>query len=136
MQFAQTVLLLTAVFTASVSCDTLKKPQSEPGFVSWKKKMIELGQVKKGEKRTMFYEFTNTSDEAVQIDIVDACYCTTVDFPRGVIEKGKKGRLDVVFDSAEKDKAETISINIIFKNTHPNGVPRIEIVEYSFEIAP
>lgn len=106
----------------------------KPGFVSWDKKHIDLGAVKRGEKRTMFFEFTNTSDEPVQIDIVDACYCTTVDFPRGVIEKGGKGKLDVVFDSTEKEKSETISINIIFKNTHEGGVPRIETVEYSFNL--
>lgn len=96
--------------------------------------MIELGPVKRGEKRNMSYEFTNTFGENIQIDIVDACSCTTVEFPRRAIEPGKKGRLDVIFDSTEKEKGETISINIIFKNTHSNGVPRIEIVEYKFEI--
>lgn len=103
-------------------------------FVSWDKKTVELGPVKKGEVRTLFYEFTNTSGEPAQIDIVDACECTTVDYPRGVIEPGQKGRLDVTFNSAEKNAAETISINVIFKNTHPNGVPRIEIVEYKFDL--
>lgn len=96
--------------------------------------MIELGPVKRGEKRSMTYEFTNTFGENIQIDIVDACECTKIEFPRGVIEPGKKGRLDVTFDSKEKEKSETISINVIFKNTHANGVPRIEVVEYKFEI--
>ena len=105
-----------------------------PAFVTWDKKMVELGPVKKGEKRSLFYEFTNTSGEPVQIDIVDACDCTTVDFPRGAIQPGAKGRLNVVFNSAEKDASETISINVIFKNTHPNGVPYIEIVAYKYDL--
>lgn len=117
-----------------ISCNASKKSVAPPGFVSWDKKMIELGPVKKGEKRSMAYEFTNTSEEDIQIDIVDACECTKVDFPRGVFKKGEKGQLKVVFDSSEKENAETIGINVIFKNTHPNGVPRIEVVEYSFEI--
>ena len=108
--------------------------KTPPPFVSWDKKTVELGPVKKGEQRTMYYEFTNTSGGPVQIDIVDACECTTVDYPRGVIEPGQKGRLDVTFNSAEKNAAETISINVIFKNTHANGVPRIEIVEYKFDL--
>ena len=106
-----------------------------PAFISWDKKMVDLGKVKKGEKRTLFFEFTNTSGADLQIDIVDACECTKVDFPRGVIKPGGKGRLDAIFDSKEKDASETIGINVIFKQTDASGNPRIETVEYKFEIA-
>lgn len=117
-----------------LACHAPQKAQTPPGFVSWDKKKIELGPVKRGEKRAMTYEFTNTSGENVQIDIVDACACTKVEFPRGVLEPGQKGRLEVTFDSSEKTAAETITINVIFKNTHANGVPRIEMLEYSFDL--
>lgn len=134
---AHKTLLFPFIALLSFACNTAQKAQTPPpGFVSWDKKMIELGPIKRGEKRSMTYEFTNTSGENIQIDIVDACACTTVDFPRRVIEPGKKGRLDVVFDSTEKEKAETISITIVFTNTHANGVPRIEVVEYAFDIVP
>lgn len=129
----QTLLLAVSLFFF-LACHTAQQAQTAPGFVSWDKKLIDLGAVKKGEKRSMAFEFTNTSGEKVQIDIVDACECTKVEFPRGVIEPGQKGRLDVTFDSTEKDASETISINVIFKNTHQNGVPRIEIVEYKFDL--
>jgi len=129
------ILLLALNTLLLLACHSSQKAQSAPpAFVTWDKKMVDLGPVKRGEKRTLAYEFTNTAGENVQIDIVDACACTKVDFPRGVIEPGKKGRLDVVFDSTEKEKSETISITIVFKNTHANGVPRIEFVEYKFEI--
>ncbi len=98
--------------------------------------MVDLGAVKRGERRSLFYEFTNTSGEPVQIDIVDACECTRVDYPRGPVPPGQKGRLDVTFDSTEKEKAETIRITIVFKNTHANGLPRIEVLEYRFDIVP
>jgi peptidoglycan-associated lipoprotein len=128
-------LLFALLSSVVLACHPAQKAQTPPpGFVSWDKKMIELGPVKRGEKRSMTYEFTNTFGENIQIDIVDACECTKIEFPRGVIEPGKKGRLDVTFDSKEKEKSETISINVIFKNTHANGVPRIEVVEYKFEI--
>lgn len=96
--------------------------------------MIDLGKVKKGEKRTLFFELTNTSKEEIQIEIVDACECTKVDFPRGPIAPGGKGRFDVTFDSTEKEAAETIGINVVFKNLDAAGNPRIETVEYKFEI--
>lgn len=134
-------IFLFSCHTAQISSQTpdagkttMAMTPTPPPFVTWDKKTVELGPVKKGERRSLYYEFTNTSGEPVQIDIVDACQCTTVDFPRGVIEPGQKGRLDVTFDSAEKNAAETISINVIFKNTHSNGVPRIEIVEYKFDL--
>jgi hypothetical protein len=125
-----------------LSCTTAQKAQPAPtqsptpipAFVKWDKKMLDLGKVKKGEKRSLFFEFTNTSGGDIQIDIVDACECTKVDFPRGVIKPGAKGRLDAIFDSTEKNAAETIGINVIFKQTDAAGNPRIETVEYKFEM--
>ena len=136
--------LILISLSAALSCHTARKAQpspapartqdAAPAFVTWDKKMIELGTVKKGEKRSMNFEFTNTSGADVQIDIVDACDCTKVDFPRGIIPSGGKGKLDVVFNSAEKEAAETIGINVVFKQTDAAGNPRIEVVEYKFDI--
>ena len=135
--------LLFPLFALGIflSCTTAQKaqpspaePPAKPTFVTWDKKMVDLGTVKKGEKRTLFFEFTNTSGADIQIDIVDACECTKVDFPRGVIAPGGKGRLDATFDSTEKDAPETIGINIVFRQTDAAGNPRIEMVEYKFEI--
>lgn len=103
-------------------------------FVTWDKKMVDLGKVKKGEKRTLFFELTNTSGQEILIEIVDACECTKVDFPRGPIAAGSKGHFDVVFDSSEKEAPETIGINIVFRETDAAGNPRIETVEYKFDI--
>lgn len=127
-----------------LACNTPQKAQTQVSppptplavktFVTWDKKMVDLGKVKKGEKRTLFFELTNTSGEEIQIEIVDACECTKVDFPRGIMAPGAKGHFDVVFDSTEKDAPETIGINVVFRNTDAAGNPRIETVEYKFEI--
>lgn len=109
-------------------------PAKPATFVTWDKKLVELGDVKKGEKRSTFFEFTNTFGADIQIDIVDACECTTVEYPRGVIPTGKKGRLDVVFDSKDKEASETIGINVVFKNMDASGNPRIEVVNYKFNL--
>ena len=140
------VLSFATMLTLSLlaSCTTAQQAQTQnttpaapaPSntFMTWDTKMVDLGTVRKGEKRSLAFEFTNTSGADVQIDIVDACDCTKVDFPRGVIAPGGKGKLDVVFNSAEKDAAETIGINVVFKQTDASGYPRIEVVEYKFEI--
>ncbi len=103
-------------------------------FVQWDKKTQDLGKVKRGEKRNLFFEFTNTSGEEIKIEIVDACECTKVEFPRRPIAPGGKGRLDVIFDSKDKEAAETIGINVVFSNVGPDGNPRIEVVEYQFDL--
>jgi peptidoglycan-associated lipoprotein len=145
--FAQIVTgaFFALIFTAA--CGTAKSQPStaqappqpaqvvaKPLFVSWDKKMVDLGTVKKGEKRTLAFEYTNMTKEDIQIEIVDACECTKVDFPRGPIAPGGKGRLDVTFDSTEKEAAETIGINIVFKNVGADGNPKIEVVEYKFDV--
>jgi peptidoglycan-associated lipoprotein len=117
------------------SAQTLPNPAKPPApFVTWDKKTVDLGHVKKGEKRSLFFELTNTSGEEIQIDLVDACECTRVEYPRGPISPGGKGRLDVTFDSSEKDHGETIGINVVFRNNDAAGNPRIEVVEYRFEL--
>ena len=129
--------------TLLLACHTQQKAQSPPTapitttkpateLVTWDKKLVDLGSVKKGEKRSMQYEFTNTSGVDVQLEGVSACDCTTVDYPRGVIPPNGKGRLDVVFNSAEKDESEKIDIDLIFKNTDAAGNPRIERVSYQY----
>ncbi len=141
MKFKNLLPLLTLVIL--LACNTAQKAQSsapavvatQPAFVTWDKKMIDIGKVKKGEKREMFFEFTNTSGQDIKIDIVDACECTKIEFPRGTIAPKGKGRLDVVFDSKDKTADETIGITIVFENMDANGNPRIESVEYKFELA-
>ncbi|MBL7827834.1 MAG: DUF1573 domain-containing protein [Saprospiraceae bacterium] len=138
-------LFTTLTIAILFSCHTAQKAQTvaapvsnqvatKPSFVTWDKKMVDLGQVKKGEKKELFFEFTNTSGQDIQIDIVDACACTTVDFPRGVIAYKEKGKITAVFDSTEKEAGETIGITIVFKNTDEQGNPKIESVEYKFEL--
>ena len=70
--FALTVLVLLACNTPqNAQTVTPGKPGEVPSapstpapFVTWDKKMVDLGKVKKGEKRTLFFELTNTSAAA------------------------------------------------------------------------
>jgi hypothetical protein len=144
----QTVLVLLATLSiaackaqeksAAAPVATAATPAAAPAapaaFVTWDNKLINLGKVKKGEKRELFFTFTNTSGKDIQIDLVDACHCTTTDYPRGIIPPGGKARVDAIFDSTEKEASETIDIRVIFKQNHPNGDPIIETVQYKFEL--
>lgn len=114
-----------------------KKPEELKGLpiMHFDERVVEFGAVKKGEKRTHSYQFTNFGDVPLQIDIVDHCDCTQAEYPRKAIAPGESGKIDIVFDSKDKDAAETIDINIILKNEDPaNGLQIIETLQYRFDI--
>ena len=96
---------------------------------------VDLGTVKKGEKRNHTFTFTNQGDTPLEVDLISACDCTTVDFDYRPYKPGETGTIKVTFDSSEKDEPEVISIDILLKNTLPGtDIPIIERLEYSFSI--
>jgi hypothetical protein len=131
------IFAVGAIIMLTTACNSSKnaaKPAQKLPFVTWDKQFVELGQVKRGEKRAMQFVMTNTSGEDVKIDIIDHCTCTTSDYPRTVIKPGAKAKIDLVFDSTEKEADETIEARIIFTNQLADGVPRIETVKYHFSL--
>ena len=103
--------------------------------LSFDKEFVDLGEVKKGEKRTLFYEMTNTGDEDLVIELVSACDCTTVTYPHKPIKPGETIKFDVVFDSSEKEESEDIDIDIFFTNIDPiSEAPLIKTVKYHFDL--
>lgn len=104
-------------------------------LVTWDVKMIDLGQVKKGEVKETSFQFTNTGNEPIEIELISACDCTTTDYPRLPVKPGESGTIEVVFDSAEKEESETIDIDIFLKNVDPETqAPIIEMVQYKYDL--
>ncbi|MEM9549317.1 MAG: DUF1573 domain-containing protein [Bacteroidota bacterium] len=103
--------------------------------LTFEKEHIELGEVKKGEKRTFKYTFTNTGTETVEIAIVSGCDCTTLDWTRGEIKSGEKGIIDVIFDSTEKEASETVDVDLYLKNINPKSDSQyLFVLDYTFEL--
>ncbi len=125
------------LFLLSIICPQ-SALQPDTGYaIAFETRHIDLGAVKKGEKRTGQFVFRNTGNEDIVIELVSACECTTVDYPRKPIPPGAQGTIDFVFDSAEKDVAETIDIDLNLKNIDPKtGYPALEIISYTFDIIP
>ncbi len=100
------------------------------------KTLVELGEVKKGDKRSFSYTMTNTGSTDIEIEYVSYCDCTTVDYPEGrVLKPGEEMLFDVVFDSTTKDEEETIEIEMELKNIDPsNGLPYYLTLDYHFII--
>jgi len=103
--------------------------------LTFEKEHIPLGEVKKGEKRTFKYTFTNTGSETVEIAIVSGCDCTTLDWTRGEIKPGEKGIIDVIFDSTEKEASETVDVDMYLKNINPKSNSQyLFVLDYTFEL--
>lgn len=96
---------------------------------------VSFGDVVKGEKRDTVYHFTNIGDEPVTIDLVSACDCTTYTYPEEPIPPGGKGTLSITFDSSSKEENETLSVDIVLKNTNPaTGYPFAYTVTYDYNL--
>ncbi|MBB4079931.1 peptidoglycan-associated lipoprotein [Lewinella aquimaris] len=104
-------------------------------ILQFDRREIDLGKVKQGEKRTFTYTFVNEGKVPAQIMLIQACECTTIEHDNSnVYAPGDRGTLQVTFDSASKEEAETIGIDIFLEQSDRNGRPVIELVEYSFDI--
>lgn len=103
--------------------------------MKFKSRMIPLGKVKKGDKRSFKYEFTNIGDTPLQISLVSACDCTTTDYSTDPVPPGKSGVIKVIFDSTDKDESEVIDVDVILENVDPaTDYPIIEQLKYTYEL--
>jgi len=104
-------------------------------IMQFDQRSVDFGKMKKGDKREHVYIFKNVGDVPLDIDIVNACECTTTEYTIAPVKPGETGYVKAFFDSAEKETGETIDIDIILKNTEPDtGIPIFERVQFSFEI--
>lgn len=79
---------------------------------------VDFGTVKKGEKRRHSFAFTNTGNADLVIELVTACTCTSLDWPREPIPPGGTGSVDIEFDSSSKDGMVSVDVDVI-ANTEP-----------------
>lgn len=138
-----TIILGLGLFCFFSSCSMSKQAQVKEEVpaarigpkMTFDKTHIDFGKVKKGEKRTATYTFTNTGDEPLVIEIATTCHCTTMEYPQDKsIAPGEGGQFDIIFDSSEKDKSEQVDITIVLVNTDKNGYPMIEELFFKFEL--
>lgn len=107
--------------------------QSLDSYVKFDTKTIDLGKVQRGAKVAGSFVFTNISTEIVEIDMVSTCECTEASWTKGIIKPGEKGRIDFIFDSAQKDKEEKVDIDVFFTNVDPvNGSQITAFLKYTY----
>ena len=107
--------------------------ESNLPIMIFEKRHIELGKVKKGDNIRFSYTFTNKGKVDFAIDFISGCDCTELDWPVSTFKPGESGKIDVVFLSGKKKESETVEIDILLKNVHPQtNNPILEIISYSY----
>ena len=138
------IVIIYGIFCFVNSCgQSTKMINTPPPTVEEEKKTelsfdfehVDFGNVIKGETRDTVFTFTNTGNKEIIIELVTACECTSFEYPRDPIKPGETGEIPITFDSSEKEAAESITIDIILKNTNPiNGYPIVYQLHYDFDI--
>lgn len=75
--------------------------------------------MKQGETATVLFPFTNTGKSDLLIEIVTACKCTDIEYPRLPIPPGGKGIIRAIFDSTTQKKGLLVKALDIVSNTDP-----------------
>jgi peptidoglycan-associated lipoprotein len=104
--------------------------------LTFEKKFVDLGPVHKGEKKVMSFQFTNTGNQPVEIELATSCECTTLEYAQHrVFKPGDKGGIRATFDSSEKEIGETTDIDVILKQNDPKTKnPIIYKLQYKFDL--
>ena len=140
MKLLQILCFIIATgFTLTLSAQDTKATQetalTQGPSMTFDAPNIDIGTIKKGEKKAMEFHFTNTGTEDLKIEIVSGCECTTLDWPRLPIKPGGSGIITALFDSTEKEHSETVDIDINLENIDPkSGYAMFERVTYTFEL--
>ncbi len=119
----------------TASQDPLPFTGSMP-LMSFDKKTINFGNIKTGDKPEVIYNFTNTGNKELDIEIVTACECTALDWTKTTVKPGEKGFVKAIFKTDETEWADhkrflKKSIDIILKQTHPsNDYPLVDTVTF------
>lgn len=126
MKYTYSFILSLLFLTASLAQET-NRPYSFEQY------SIDLGEITKGDKITDTFNLVNNSSEALEIELVSSCECTSVRWPRKPIQPGEKAAIKFTFDSSIKEVEETIDIDVYFKNTDPKtGEAYFEILNYTY----
>jgi|LSQX01.3.fsa_nt_gb hypothetical protein len=117
-----------------VRTDLIQNPVTASGkaktgdlpVMTFEKTRHDFGIVVQGEKVEYTFTFTNTGGSDLVISQASStCGCTVGNFSKEPIHPGEKGTVDVVFNSAGRQGAESKSI-MLLTNAQPNTI-KLEI---------
>lgn len=86
---------------------------------------IYVGDIVKGESKEITFEFTNTGNADLLIEIATTCKCTSIDYPIRPIAPGGRGKIVAIYDTTTQSLGESRKTIDIVANTDPIVVEAI-----------
>ncbi|MBK7937666.1 MAG: DUF1573 domain-containing protein [Lewinellaceae bacterium] len=78
-----------------------------------------------GDEIEAHFEFENIGRQNLEIEIVSACNCMELNWPRQQISPGERGVIKVIFDTKGLSGYVSKDIDVVFKNTDKEGYPLV-----------
>ncbi len=101
--------------------------------ITWDEPTQQLGKIYKGEQRELEYHFTNTGSADLEIELVTACNCMSLDWTRSKVAPGGRGIVKVTFDSSAQKLGPLKKTIDVIANTDPIVVEAFFTVEILYK---
>lgn len=122
MKYLLSILFVAIGLQFSIGQETISFDESAAlpvPVITFEQQTIDIGDVKRGDKKDLVFKFTNTGTDFLQIDLVTSCNCTEIDYPLGPVAPGGSGTFKVTYDSAKQDLGQITKTIDIIANTDP-----------------
>lgn len=87
--------------------------------LTFKNNNIDIGSIRKGDSKEVTFEFTNTGKQNLVIEIVTACKCTDLVWPKGIVKPGESGVIKATFHTKDQHLGDLVKTLNIVANTDP-----------------
>ena len=143
----KTFFIILSTCFVLIACNQTKEKQDETSSnsetslntntetsIEFKENQVDIGKIKQGEVVLHTFVFTNTGDEDLLINRVEAaCGCTASKYTTDIVKPGETGEVEVKFDShnrtGKQSKTVTVFANTIPARTVLSFVAEIETIE-------
>lgn len=90
------VIIMICFFTSCMS----KKANSQDSIIKFEKNIYDLGEVKKGKSRDVFFKFSNIGKKEIVLEYVTStCGCTLPKWSKEKIKPQDKDSIKVIFNA-------------------------------------
>ncbi len=114
----QTIQINKKVLKKKVKAFFKERKADPVPIITFDTAFFDLGDIYIGDKKKLVYNFINTGEAPLKIDLVTSCKCTQTDWPKVEVLPGERGSISAVFDSAGMKGEYNKTIDII-ANTEP-----------------
>lgn len=91
--------------------------------------ILGFDEVREGVMVKAEFIFDNIGSRPLEIDLVSACECMNIKWPKGEIKPGESGLIEIDFNTRSYKGDITKDIDVIFKNTDDRGYPLVKQVK-------